>query len=76
MVDGGEGRTIEGLSQIFMVRQILGMGDIPIASQVALFSRRLGLTCAHRSKFAAHWADCLRMVTERHPPIEDMIEAG
>ena len=62
------------------LRRILGIGEIPVASQVlstlALSSGGLGLTSANRSRFAAHWAswaDCVRMVKERHPPIADMM---
>ena len=45
-------------------------------SQRWLSSGGLGLTSANRSRFAVHWAswaDCVRMVNERHPPIADMM---
>ena len=59
------------------LRQILGMGKIPVAitgsSNVNTLFMRIG---AHQCTFAAHWvswADCVRMVKERHPPIANMM---
>ena len=61
------------------LRQIFGMRGTPAPSQIrhlALSSGALGLTSAHRTRFAAHWAswaDCLRTVKERHPVIAEMM---
>ena len=62
------------------VRTILGTPSAPEEGQViatlALSAGGLGLTSAQRVKGAAHfasWADCLRMVRDRHPLIAELM---
>ena len=59
---------------------ILGTPSAPEEAQViatlALSAGGLGLTSAQRVKGAAHfasWADCLRMVRDRHPFIAELM---
>ena len=62
---------------------ILGSPGVPADAQVTasfpLSMGGLGLTSAVRSRVAAHWsswADCIKMVRDRHPIVADLIMHG
>ena len=62
------------------MRTILGSPTAPplarVISTLPLSAGGLGLTSAQRSRGGAHWAswaDCIRMVKERHPAIAEMM---
>ena len=62
---------------------ILGSPRVPADARVTasfpLSMGGLGLTSAVRSRVAAHWsswADCIRMVRDRHPIVADVIMHG
>ena len=64
------------------LRQILnchGGGSAQVTASLPFFQGGLGLTSAVRIREGAHWAswaDCLKMVRQRHPAVADTMVSG
>ena len=64
------------------LRRILnchGGGSAEVTASLPFFQGGLGLTSATRIREEAHWAswaDCLKMVRQRHPAVADTIVSG
>ena len=53
-----------------------GSAEAQVVASLALSAGGLGLTSARRTRTAAHWAswaDCLRMVRQRHPDVAELM---